>query len=79
MFIENIPHWNPVEESKDIATFEGSLHSKMSTIILDHEFWDMLKYKSSSNTIRWSSAVLKEEVRKEVDSIRNYIYRRDDF
>ncbi len=51
----------------------------MSKIKFDHDFWDMLKYKRSSNNIRWSSAILKEEVMKEVDSIRNNINRRDDF
>jgi hypothetical protein len=34
MFINNIPHWKPVEESKDSTTFEGSLQSKISLFTL---------------------------------------------
>jgi len=79
MIYRNITHWKPVEESKDSTIFEGSLHSKMSKLNFNWKILDMLKYKRNSNNIRRSSAVLDEEVRKEVNSIRNYINRRDDF
>lgn len=41
MFINNIPHWKPVEESKDSTTFEGSLQSKMSLFRL---FKDLMAF-----------------------------------
>jgi hypothetical protein len=68
-----------VEESRCSTTFDGSLHSKMSTINFDQDFWDMLNYKRRRNTIKWFSAVLDKLVRKDVNSIRNYLNRRDDF
>lgn len=64
MIKKRILYWIIIEESKDATTFEGSLHSKMPKINFDRDFWNMLKCKRSSNNIRWSSAVLKEEVRK---------------
>ena len=75
MTYNNITYWNPVEESEDSTTFEGSLQSKMSIINLDHDFWDMLKCKSNNFNIRWFSAVLYEEV----NSIRNYKHEGCDF
>ena len=79
MFINDILHWKLAEENKNSTNFEGSLQSKMSIINFDHDFWDLLNFKRDSNNIRWFSAVLNEEVRKETDSIRNCINRRDDF
>ncbi|MFW9881652.1 MAG: hypothetical protein ACFFG0_51965 [Candidatus Thorarchaeota archaeon] len=76
---KRILHWKLVEESKNNTTFEGSLHSKMAKINFDHDFWDLLKYKRNRNNIRRSSAVLDEEVRKDGESIRNYMNIGDDF
>lgn len=75
MNYKNITHWNPVEESKDKTTFEGSLQSKMSRINFDQDFWDMLKFNTHRNTIRRFSAILY----KEVNLIGNYMYRSCDF
>ncbi|KKL68112.1 hypothetical protein LCGC14_2128230 [marine sediment metagenome] len=76
---KNLLHWNPVEENDTTTYSERSLHSKMSKLNFDWKILDMLKDKRNSNNIRWFSAVLDKEVRKETDSIRNYINRRDDF
>ena len=47
MFDLKILHWNFIEENNDSTTFEGSLHSKMSIINFDHDFWDMLIVRKS--------------------------------
>ena len=75
----NTTHWKPVEESRDSTTFEGSLQSKMSIINFGWKILDMLKCNRNRNIIGWFSAVLEEEVRKEANSIRNYVNKRDDF
>ncbi|KKM77918.1 hypothetical protein LCGC14_1365150 [marine sediment metagenome] len=73
MINKRILHWIIIEESKDGTTFEGSLHSKMSTLILNQKILDKLKCKRSINNIRMFLAVLKKEVRKQSNPIRNYI------
>ncbi|MFW9879492.1 MAG: hypothetical protein ACFFG0_40970 [Candidatus Thorarchaeota archaeon] len=76
---KRILHWIIIEESKDCTTFDGSLQSKMSKLNFDKKILDMLKCRRDGNNIRRSSAVLDSVVRKEVNSIRKYVNRRDDF
>jgi hypothetical protein len=42
---KNITHRNPIEESRDCTTFEGSLQSKMSSKNLSYDQEDNLRVK----------------------------------
>jgi len=69
MFINNIPHWKPVEERKDSTTFDGSLQSKMSRIILDKGIRDLLianRRDNYFNLMKGASVVLRTQLMKEV-------------
>ena len=70
MLIKNFPNWNPIEESKDSTTFEGSLQSKMSTIKLDKDIMDLLRAKRDRdhiNMTRWASAILRKELTEDAN------------
>ncbi len=69
MFINYIPHWKPVEESKDSTTFEGSLQSKMTQIKFWSDKTDILNAKSHSNIIT-NLKVASDIVMKELMKLR---------
>lgn len=75
----SIPHWNPIEESRNFMTFEISLHSKMSKINFDHDFWDILivkKYIGFYYLMKVTSVILIKDLIKQriVASLCNFFF-----
>ena len=64
-----------IEESRDCTNFEGFLQSKMSIIKFNLAILDMLIVKKDLaffNTLRVTSAVLKEVLIKQKDKTKNF-------
>jgi hypothetical protein len=69
MIFKKLPYWIPVEESEDSTTFEGSLQSKMSRIILNKGIKDILianRRINYFNLMKGASVILRTQLMKEV-------------